>query len=403
MVERTVPHDALSPLATRTEAGGVLYRETQRAEQLADEARARAADLVAQADLIDTVYRGQFLPDAQQAIDFATALGEGRAPELNWDVQSLGEHGDNPSEALIAYAEPFVALDPSLPLPFPHIQFPTSVVLTHQGEEHRVEKYPILQPLSKYSITPDFTPTVMAPVLVDPTLRTFAELEELEAHDPGHAAQLFEAYRMAAHGLKEQGGNFRDPFVARLLLVLPTGYDYATEFLPEITPAQNDKTQAWSPYLMVRGALNESGGFIRAGISGKKRAPYNQDGKAATLRLRRPLAGDEELNASEVMPLAGHEFDHMGLILFPYTVVPAPARPHYNPSPTYSGGVTKGLNDTGASVGAADIGVGGASWASAGDKQRIGILGEQFVPTQGGRPIVYSIRVLTAQKHPDTV
>ncbi len=403
-----IENDALGPIVAHLGAEGTIGQEENRAVTLVRDARARAAELTAQADVVERVYQGEFLADARTANQLATAIASGDV-DVEFDVQSLGEHGDDPDKVR-NYLSAFVVQDPSRSdYPFSRLTFPATAVIPHNGKEHHVDRYSPLHPLTPYSFSPSFNPDITVPTLVDPQIRTFAELEELEAIDPGHAQQLLQAYSMAAREQKDTNplARFEDPLIIRMVTILPTGYDYKTDFVPQVELPKGRGTQAWDPRLLVGGALNASGNYLgnRDGLE-RNRVVLNRAGKETALRVSRPLP--EEVTAERaqaLMPLADHEMNRMAVFLFPYQVkkqARVDISPFVDSSAYMFGGGMKGTTRGGGNVGGALIGDGVSGILGAGKREK-NIFGDRIIPEIGGRPVIYSIRLLTAQRPPDTI
>lgn len=395
--------DGFEPIAVGNLVDESVNKEVDRVTRSIGESRARAAEFLAQSEIVEQVYMGEFLSDVRTANTLALAIASGDT-SVSFDAQSLGEHGDNP-DTVREYLSPFVVQDPSREYPFAQLTFPATAVIPYKGQEHHIQTYSGWNPLTPYNFSPSFNANVSIPTLVDPQLRTFAELKELEAIDPGHAEQLFGAYRMAARGQKEQNpaAIFRDPLVVRMVAIPPTGYDYMTDFVPRVTMGRDS---AWDPYLLVNGALNPSGDYLNSQATfARNTVVLNSDGKETALRVSRPLPGQTaEEQGQALVPLANHELNRMAVILFPYKVEAKPRASFEVPfaSSHYSfdgGGATRSMRGT---VGGAALGAGATGWASA-SKRQVGFLGDTYVPQTGGQPVIYSIRLLTAQRDPDTV
>jgi hypothetical protein len=394
-------------------AEGSLGEEMDRVSQAVTRVRDLALEMTYQAHVAEKVYIGQFLQDLALARSLALDIGSGRPDSVAFNAQSLAEHGDDP-KAITEYLSEFEVQDPSREYPFPKIGFPTTAVINYNGVEHHIDDSPFSSRiLTPYNFSPSYNPSVELPTLVDPKPRSFADLAELEALDHGHAQQVMEAYRMVAREQKQKDprATFQDPLIVRMVAILPTGYDYMTDFVPRVEIPKG--IRSWDPYLLFGGALNPSGNFLRNdGLFNRNKVVLNSSGRESALRVIRPLPGQvAEEQSSSLMPLVDHEMNSMAVILFPYEIQkPRISKPDSSyigdagldgmyGGGVYRGGATKG---GGGDVGGAMVGAGASGWASA-DKRPRDSFGDRFVPAKDGRPLIFSVRLLTAQRDADSV
>ena len=380
--------DSLAPLAAKEDADRVVGEETTKVRRLLADSHARIAELTAQTELVERVYLGEFLPDVTETNKVATDIVSGLIDVTTFDPISFGEHGESP-ESIKHYLSSFEAFDPTQTYPFPQITFPATAILDYNGVEHTVSSYATgLRPLERYMFSPHFRSGIELATLVDPEIRTLDELAELE---PGHGMQLREAFHLAREAQGDKASSFQDPQVVRMVAILPTGTDYATDFVPKVTlaPREND---AWDPYLMVRGAFNSASNYLSTdmGIS-RETIAFDADGREASLRVRRPEAGSYAEQSTSLMPLASHELNTLGVMLFPYALHKRPQQI----SPPVESGMYGGAVGR-KSVGGAEIGTGQIGWTSAGKSE--GRYGSKILPVEGGRPVVYSVRLLTTAR-----
>lgn len=391
-----IPHDGLEPMVAAAAFDSTYATALGRVAGSVESVRKRIAEATELADVAERVYIGHFLPDVEAAARAALDLEAGGA---NIDPSTFGP---NTTEQQIRdYLEPFVVQDPSAKYHFPRLWLPASAVIPFNGKEYTLDPSSWYNMLTPYKSLLSFRPDLQLPQLIDPQPRTFGEFEELSTLDPGHAEQVKEAYRMAVHEQHEQypGIHYKDPIIIRAVATLPTGTDYATEFLPQLE--LGDVSEAWDPRIIVGGALNPSGNFlVNEGTYKHDRIVLSVDGKEAAFRVTRPKPGERDLERSlDVVPRTDHEYDSIAIILFPHRQHKAPRRsydsPVYFDRSVYGGGATRSVRMSHEpAVGAANVSA-GTTGGFAATKRGTNSMGDRILPVPGGQPLIYSIRLLT--------
>lgn len=404
----TVPNN-LAATAAGEKALTASAIEAKRVGGIITDTRNEAARMIRQADIVERLYSGEFLRDFDLAAETVTALAQGKIDEIPMDVRSFAVAGDTP-EAVREYMSHFTIQSATAPYPFPRVTFPTTAIFTDEGKECHVEGWSSYSPLSYGILSPTFAPEVRLPVLVDTHALSLADFDRLDQLEPGHARNIQVAYEMALAEQKQKGAEFtKEPQIIRLIAALPVGYDYTTDFLPDVE-LPNDKTKAYDPYLLYEGELNRAGDYLQQDIAVKRsRIPLSVDGKQTFMRARRPLPGGEHTEG-QLLPTPGHEQNRMAIILFPYTKEEAPRRIDF---PSHEGyhssssgliGIESTLDVEGmrrASIGGAKLEKGAQGWLST-TKRSENIMGDMMVASTQEQPLIYSVRFITVQRNLDT-
>ncbi len=396
--------DPLSTLAAQEVALASLTAAKKRSTAAIKEGRKEARERYRLARIAEQVYENGFLKDTETAIRTATALASRDLQGIGFDRRSLGAVGES-EESVLAYLSKFTAFDPTQQYLFPKLEFPTTAVMQYEGRDMILPQHSSLGRALDRADFINFPADVTLPMLIDPIPRSFARFDELEALDPGHAGQLRKAYTMAAQSLyKDDNAIYQAPQIVRLVALLPVGENYSTAFTPEVET--REKGQAWNPFLMLQGKLNESGNFLTPGFFGKSRIPANRDGRESGFRIGQAGSDLSEAQAQSEFPLGSRELDSMGIFLFPYAIKERPYIPYdysYDSlfrgaatrggSLTYGGGASKGM------VGGAEIYTGPRTmWST--EKRHRTWDGNEMSPQFGGIPTIYSVRLLAVSRTP---
>lgn len=386
-IGQTVGQDPLAALAAEEVVDAAVAKADVELRKGIAATREKAHDMEVQAALTQEIILGEFLPDVKEAHRLALGLVSGYADNTRYDVASLEEFYGS-KEGMRSYLEGFEAMDPTKEYPFPQVVFPATAIIQHNGADHYFDQMAGgFGTLHRYMFTPTFRSNVLVPTLIDPQVHS---LEDIATLEPGHGAQLAETFRMAN---ERQAGIFQDPKVVRMVAVLPVGENYATDFIPSLV-FKEAGLNGWDPYLMVNGALNNSGSYLMKHMSTTRDSmPLNVNDREASFRVQRPKPGSYNEESERDIPRAPHELNSMGIILLPYKLHEAPRRT----SPGSSSGSYASPTMKGGSVGEAYVGVGQLGYASAG-KNSVNAFGDVMLPENSRPPVVYSVRFLTAKR-----